>query len=94
MADQTISITPPASGTLSLNAGDTLTINTSTDCTFTCSAGGSFSPSLSSTHLSAGDNGPYVAQQPVNATYSASATESPRTGTIRTMVAKSVQITP
>lgn len=95
MADHTISITPPTSGTISLNAGDALIISASASCTLTCSAGDSFSPSLSSASLSAGDNGPFIAEQPVNnATYSASAAETARIGVVRTMNAKSVQITP
>lgn len=95
MANQRINVTPPSSGTLSLNVGDTLTISTSTDCTFTCSAGNSFSPSLSSAQLSAGENGPYIAQQPVsNAGYSARATDAARPGEVSSLNAKSVQINP
>lgn len=95
MADHTISITPPTSGTFSLNVGDTLIINASADCTFTCSAGNSFSPSLSSAQLSHGDNGPYIAQQPVNnASYSARATDAARPGGISSLNAKSIQINP
>lgn len=95
MVDHRISINPPTSGTLSLNPGDTLTISTSAACTFTCSAGDSFSPSLSSAQLSVGDNGPYSAQQPVNnASYSARATDAARLGGISSLNAKSVQINP
>lgn len=93
MADHIIRITPPASGALPLlNIGDTLTINTTADCTFTCGAGDSFSPSLSSAQLTAGDNGPYIARQPASGTYSASPINAQRPGTIRALNAKSIQI--
>ncbi|HEV2463837.1 MAG TPA: hypothetical protein VGT04_08535 [Acidobacteriaceae bacterium] len=95
MADQRISINPPTSGTISLNAGDALTISTPADCTFACSAGNSFSPSLNNAQLSAGDNGPYVAEQPAsNVSYSARALDAGRPGQVSSLNAKSIQINP
>lgn len=86
MSNHTINI-PPDNGALAVNAGDTLTITVPRACVFSCSIGNSFSPPLSSVHLSAGDNGPYTAQRTANGTYSVAVAASPQT-----QAAHSVQI--
>lgn len=62
MADHKINV-PASNGNLTVNEGDTLLISASTECTFSCSFGECFSPSLNGMQLTSGENGPYVAQQ-------------------------------
>lgn len=88
MSDHKISI-PPNSGSISVNAGDVLTIAASAACTFSCTAGNSFSPSIESVRLAAGNNGPYTAQSAASGTYSATFPT-----VLKAMTAKSVQINP
>lgn len=88
MSDHKISI-PPSSGSISLNAGDILTIFASGACTFSCTAGDSFSPSIENIGLASGNNGPYTAQSAASGTFSATFPS-----VVKTMNAKSVQINP
>lgn len=88
MANRKITI-PPNNGTLSAMAGDTITITASADCTFSCTVGDSFSPSLTSVHVAIGDNGPYIAQRTASGTYSVALAAA-----FKANIAKSVQITP
>lgn len=77
---------PPAEGSISVNAGDELTIYAASACTFSCSIGANFSPSLANASLAAGDNGPYQANRAGSGTYS-TAPSGPHV-----LVGKSVQI--
>lgn len=86
---------PPPEGNISISVGEQLTIHAARACTFCCSIGGNFSPSLASVQLSQGDNGPYTANTTGSGTYN---TSDPNTtcnpsGSV-TATFKSVQINP
>lgn len=95
MANARINV-PPPSGSFSLNVGDTLTIHAAQACTFCCSIGDNFSPSLANTQLSQGDNGPYTADTTGSGKYNTSDPNSTCNPTAPdpTATAKSVQINP
>lgn len=79
---------PPLTGNISVNAGDELTITAASACTFTCSIGAYFSPSLANASLVPGDNGPYQANRSGSGTYNAVASGP------HVLVGKSIQINP
>jgi hypothetical protein len=93
MADQTINVPPPG-GAISLNVGDTLTIDVGNeDILFCCSIGGNFNPSIASIHLSKNSSTSYTAETAGTGTYNTSKKDetcNPSGGT--TATAKSVQI--
>lgn len=70
MSNQTINV-PPSSGNINMNVGDELTIHAARACTFCCSIGGNFSPSLTNASLAEGDNGPYTAETAGSGMYDA-----------------------
>lgn len=77
---------PPPDESVSLTVGDKLTIHAAQACTFTCTIGANFSPSLASVSLSQGDNGPYTAETAGSGTYDTPSNPSPA------LTAKSIQI--
>jgi hypothetical protein len=85
MAEHSITI-PPATGSISVNVGDTVIIHTAQACTFRCSIGGNFQPNLSNVELARGQSGIYTAATAGSGSYSTSA------GNLATETAKSIQI--
>lgn len=86
---------PPPEGNLSISVGEELTIHAARACTFCCSIGGNFSPSLTSVQLVHGNNGPYTAQTAGTGNYNTSDPNTacnPNAGV--TLACKSVQINP
>lgn len=92
-ADVCINV-PPPSGDFSINVGQTLEIHAAQACTFCCSIGGNFSPSLSNVQLVQGKNGPYTAETAGTGSYNTSDPNSTCITASVTLNAKSVQINP
>jgi hypothetical protein len=92
-ADVCINV-PPPSGTLTMTVGQTLEIHAAQACTFCCSIGGNFSPSLSNVQLAQGKNGPYTAETAGTGSYSTSDKGQPCNTSARNpaATAQSVQI--
>ncbi|HEV2463838.1 MAG TPA: hypothetical protein VGT04_08540 [Acidobacteriaceae bacterium] len=76
MADVKINVPPPA-GSLSLAVGDQLTIHAAQACSFCCSIGDNFTPSIASIQLAHGDNGPYTADSVGSGQYNTADANSP-----------------
>lgn len=95
MADVSINVPPPAGG-ISIKVGQTLNIHAAQACTFCCSVGGNFSPSIANIQLSHGDNGPYTAETAGSGMYNTSDpnTTCSASAPSPTLTAKSVQINP
>lgn len=91
--DVTIHV-PPPQGEFSINVGQYLCIHAAQACTFCCSIGGNFSPSISNIQLSRGDNGPYQAQTTGSGMYNTSDPNTACNAAGPILTAKSVQINP
>jgi hypothetical protein len=85
---------PPPEGGISIPVGQELWIHAAQACTFCCTIGANFSPSIANIQLSQGDNGPYTADTTGSGMYNTSDPNTTCTASAQgpTLIAKSIQI--